>query len=71
MSSPGMAAQDAPDGKVEPFEWAVFSECLEGILRACGSEPAAWLLQWRDAGLIESDQKYERSYRDLLKRLFH
>lgn len=35
-------------------------ESLKGILGACRSETAAWLLEWRKADLIESDQDHER-----------
>ena len=60
MPSPGVASEQSPDGKVQPLEKAVFPECFECILRACGRESAAWLLQRRDTDLIESYQEYER-----------
>ena len=62
-----MASQDSSCGKVQTLEWSVFSECFERVLRACGSETAAWLLEWGYADLIESDQNYKRENGDLLQ----
>ena len=40
VASPWVAPQQAAHCEVETFERAVLAECLEGILRACGCEPA-------------------------------
>ena len=63
-----MASQDSSYGKVQTLEWSVFSECFERVLRACGSETAAWLLEWGYADLIESDEHDEWEDGSLLEQ---
>ena len=46
----------------------MFSECFERVLRACGSETAAWLLEWGYADLIESDEHDEWEDGSLLEQ---
>ena len=60
-----MAAEDATDGEVEAFDGAVLAEGLEGVLGAGGRETATGLLEWGDADLIKSYQKYEGRDQDL------
>ena len=71
MSSPWVTAENSSGRQVESFEWSVLFECLKCILRACRSEPAARLLERRDADLIESDQNDEGEYSRLFKKFFH
>ena len=59
MSSPGMTSENSPDGKIKSLEYAMFSECLQRILRACRPEAACCRRERGNAQLIESDQKYK------------
>jgi hypothetical protein len=45
MTAPGMTTQDALHSQIETLEHSMFAKCLEGILRTCGSESAAWGLK--------------------------
>ena len=54
-----MTAEDAADGEVEAFDWAMLAEGLKSVLGAGGCETAAGLLEGRDADLVESYKKYE------------
>ena len=45
MTAPGMTTQDTLHGQIETLEHSMFAKCLEGILRTCGSESAAWGLK--------------------------
>ena len=65
VSSPWMTAENPFGCKVKTFEDSVFSECLKGILRTCGSESASRRSQRRYACLIKTYQKYEWEYRCL------
>ena len=60
-----MTAEDPPQGKIESFYWSMLAESLQGILRTCGCESAAGLLQRRYADLVESYKKDEGRYQDL------
>ena len=60
-----MTAEDAADGEVEAFDWAVFAKGLESVLGAGRREAAAGLLEGGDADLVESYQKYEGRDQDL------
>ena len=63
-----MAAEDAADGEVEAFDWAMLAEGLKSVLGAGGCETAAGLLEGGDADLVESDQKDEWKDRDFFKQ---
>lgn len=54
-----MTAEDSPYGQVKAFERAMLPERFKCVLRTCGGESAARLLERRDAYLIESDQQDE------------
>lgn len=60
-----MTAEDAADGEVEAFDWAMLAEGLKSVLGAGGCETAAGLLEGGDADLVESYQKYEGRDQDL------
>ena len=60
-----MAAEDAADGEVEAFDWAMLAKGLESVLGAGRREAAAGLLEGGDADLVESYQKYEGRDQDL------
>ena len=64
-SAPRVAAEDAADGEVEAFDWAMLAEGLKSVLGAGGCETAAGLLEGGDADLVESYQKYEGRDQDL------
>lgn len=52
-AAPGMAATYTLHRKPQAFERAVTAQCLYGILRACGSEPATAWKQGGDSSAIE------------------
>jgi hypothetical protein len=54
-----MAAQDAADGKIESTERTMFTDSLNGILRAGRREAARRRCQRRYAPLIEVDGQQE------------
>ena len=60
-----MTAKDATDGEVKAFDRAMLAEGLKSVLGAGGRETATGLLEWGDADLIESYQKYEGRDQDL------
>ena len=60
-----MASEDATDGEVEAFDWAMLAKGLESVLGAGRREAAAGLLEGGDADLVESYQKYEGRDQDL------
>ena len=59
-AAPGVAAEYAFQGKPAAFEGTVFAEGFQGVLRACGREPAARRGEWRDAEPVEMYQQDER-----------
>ncbi len=61
-----MAAEDSSYCQVKAFERAMLPESLKCVLRTCGGESAARLLERRDAYLVESDQQDERRRGHLL-----
>lgn len=65
MSSPWMASEYSSYREIESFENSVFAECFQGILRACGSEPACCRSKRGDADLIETDEHDKRKDRHL------
>ena len=73
-----MAAEDSSYSQVKAFERAMLPESLKCILRTCGGESAARLLERRDAYLIESYQEDERGNRclfdgdqDFIQQILH
>jgi len=62
MSSPRMASENSSDGKIESFEWPVFSKRFKSILGACGSETAGCRGKGGNAGLVKAYQKHKRKY---------
>ena len=54
MSAPGMAAQQSAQCKPKSFDDSVLLECLDGVLRASGSESAGWRRERRDVALVEA-----------------
>ena len=60
VPAPRVAAQDAADAQIEPFQRAVFTDGLDGILRAGGRVAARRGRQRRYVPLIQTngeDQK--------------
>ena len=59
-SSPGVAAENSADGKIQPLERSVLAEGLQGILGTSGRKTAAGWRERADAHLIELDQEHKR-----------
>ena len=64
MASPWVTFQDPAGSEVETLEYSVFSECLQGILRAGRGEAARCRSKRGDAHLVETDQQDERKNQD-------
>ena len=61
MSSPRVAAQQPPSGKIEPTQHTMLLNCLDSILRAGRCVAARGRRQRRDESLIETDGEDEKS----------
>jgi len=59
MSTPGMAAQDAAHGQIEPLEGSVLLERLDSVLGARRREAARGRCQRADESLVEADGEDE------------
>ena len=59
-ASPGIAAQDAPDGQEQAFDRAVFENRLARILRTGRREAARWWRVGRDELLVEHDRLHQQ-----------
>lgn len=62
MSAPGMAAQQSAQCKPKSFDDSVLLECLDGVLRASGSESAGWRRERRDVALVEAYGSDEQAH---------
>lgn len=59
-SAPGMAAGQPPDGEPAPFQRTVFTQRLQGVLRAGRREAARRGRKRRDAQLVEAHEDNQR-----------
>ena len=58
-AAPGVTAQNALERQPEALQRTIFSESLEGVLRAGRRETAARRLERRDAQLVKLNQQDE------------
>ena len=64
-AAPGMAAQQAADGEVKPFQRTVFLDGLDGVLRTGGSETTGRGKKGGDEALVEADGENEQGFHGL------
>ncbi len=58
--TPWMASEYPPDSQPRPLEGSIFRQCLTGIFRTSGSEPARRWRERTDAPLVEEDGQHEK-----------
>ena len=56
-STPGMTAADAFDREPEAFEYTMFAQCFDRIMRTGGCVTTLWSNPWRNHPLIYFDQQ--------------
>ena len=70
-ATPGIATENAPDGKIEAFEGTMLDDGLTCVLATSGSETAGRRSHRRDNCLVEADGRHQEHYQETTDEAEH